>query len=152
MTTLSILTGPEFCVLLLLAAAAAIVAIVRPRRGGAIQEHLLGGNLVIGGADEFPRVELQVTATEQVVLRRSGWHGVDPRAVSAKVEIKGFDITVTERVTPGGNEEVDCAEFLLPQLAPQERYHLQYVAESISRTVAFYFRVTPGMTLIRTLE
>lgn len=147
----SILNTPEFYILLLVAAAAAIVAVTRPRHSGAVREEVLTGQIITGGADDFPRVEIDVTPGSEVVLRRSGWSGVSPGQVTALVEIKGFEITITEHFTPGGREQIDCVEFLLPTLAPAERYHVNYIADAIGRSVAFYFSVKPGMRVVRQL-
>lgn len=146
---LSITGSPEFYIVLLVVAAAVVLLVSRRGSGGAVREELIGGHMIMGGADEYPRVEVDVTPGGETIVRRSGWLGMSPQAVSAKVEIKGFDITVTERVTFGGGEEVDCVEFHLPTLAPEERYHLQYVADGIGRTAAFYFRVKAGMRVVR---
>lgn len=150
--TLASITGtPTFYILLLVAAAAAVVAISRPRSGGAVREMSVAGRLVYGTPDGEPRVELTVTDSGETILIRSGWQGIEMRGATADIEIKGFDITVTEQIIYGGAEEIDCVEFHLPRLAPSERYHLHYKSGHLGRNVAFSFRVTPGIHIFRPL-
>lgn len=143
--------SPTFYILLLVVAAAAIVAVTRPHRGGPVREMSVQGILVYGMPDPEPRIELAVTDTGETVIVRSGWQGLEPRGVRADIEIKGFDITVTEQIIYGGSEEIDCVEFHLPRLALSERYHLQYKTDHLGRNVAFSFRVTPGVRIHRPL-
>lgn len=143
--------GSEFYILLLVFTAAAVIAIVRPRRNGPVREFTLRGHLIEGGHDPFPRVEVWVDPSGETVVRRSGWEGMTPAKVILEVQIKGFDISLTEKTAFGGAEEVDCAEFHLELLARNERYHIRYESVALGRTLAFYFTVKEGMRIVREL-
>lgn len=81
-----------------------------------------------------------------VWLRRTGLRGVDATgAVSAKILVKGFNITVIERIVEGryGDNPMDTALFEMDFLA-SERYWLRYESESTNSAATLSFRNTPG--------
>ncbi len=146
-----IIGTPTFYILLLVLAAAAIVLVIRPKSPGAVKEVAVAGQLIYGMPDPEPRLELLVTGEGETVLIRSGWQGVALRGVTADVEIKGYDISITEQIIYGSGDEIDCVQFHLPTLAPMERYHINYKSIHLSRNVAFTFRVNPGLHIHRAI-
>lgn len=121
----------------------------RPTGVGPATEHLLAAKLRQDFCIDMDReagIEIDCDEAGTVWLRRTGLKDVDlTGAVSAKIEVKGFNITVRERITPGkyGDQPVDSALFELDFLA-SERYYLRYEAESISMSATLAFRNTAG--------
>lgn len=158
----------EFYVILFLVAMAIVAFLAKPHTSGPATEMLLGASLSASGegsgrnnssandngieivetADALPEPEIIVDCDDSgcVWLRRTALDGVDASgAVSAKVVVKGTNITVYERIVPGryGDSPVDTAIFDLDFLAP-ERYYLRYESEATNRTATLSFRNTPG--------
>lgn len=147
----------EFYVILFVVAAAAVAMVARPRSTGPVAEHLVGSRLRRRdeGSDECetPQIKVECGDDGNVRVIRSGLSGITMSgAVSASIEVKGFDILIIERVTPGiaGDEEAVEAVFTLDFVAP-ERYHLRYESETTSSAAAMTFRNTPGFTTARPL-
>lgn len=94
----------------------------------------------------IPGIDVDCDDSGTVWLRRTGLRCVDATgAVSAKVIVKGFNITVYERIVEGryGDNPMDTALFELDFLAA-ERYWLRYESESTTSAATLSFRNTPG--------
>lgn len=137
----------EFYIILFLVAVAIVAFIAKPASPVEAMEYLLGGVLSAeGGDDGAPGISVDCDDSGCVWLRRTGITGVDiTGAVSAKVVVKGTNITVYERITPGryGDDPVDTVLFSLDMLHG-DRYWLRYESESTNRTATLSFRNTPG--------
>ena len=142
----------EFGIVMLVVAAAIVVLIAGRRGSSAIKQHLIAGSLTYGAPDDVPRIEVNCHDGNFVVVTRSGFADLEPRAVSAAIEIKGFDITLKERITQGGAEPVDSANFLLDFLVDGERYHLHYISEITGRSAALSFHNVAGFNSLRQLS
>ncbi|MDE6345328.1 MAG: hypothetical protein K2L55_01495 [Muribaculaceae bacterium] len=135
----------EFYVILFLVAMAIVAFLAKPHTAGPASEYLLGAALSADGGTE-PAIAVDCDESGTVWLRRSGIDGVDASgAVSAKIVVKGFNITVYERITPGnyGDSPVDSALFEFDFLAA-ERYWLRYESEATNSSATLTFRNTPG--------
>ena len=133
--------------------AAAIVAIAaRPQSIGAVRELLLAGTLVpYSAADEgdLPQVTVSCTDSGRVIIVRRGLRDITMSgAVSIAMKIKGFDISIEERLTPGSayDDPAASAMFTIDTLAPSEYYHIRYNSSSIGRFVAFTFHTRPSIS------
>lgn len=157
----------EFYIILFIAAAAIVAFAAIPHGHGAVREFLLGARLV--GDDEpvsdallpsgrigHPAIEVVCRDDGEVSLIRHGLQGVDSDgAVSAKVEVNGFNVTVYERIAPRQRqsnvsttsdafaEPVSTAVFTLDFLA-SDRYYLRYESELSSSSATLAFRNIPG--------
>lgn len=139
----------EFYVILFVIAASAVAVVVRPTSTVAVREFLLAGKLCGGDGDVRPRIEIAADDAGNLYIARCGLSGLTSSgAVSLKVDVKGFDIMIYERLTPGNpaDEPVDRAEFMLDFLA-SERYHLHYESESTSMSASLNFRNVTGLTM-----
>ena len=143
------LHSTEFYVVMLMLAAMAVAAVARPSGRGEAVTEFAAGTLSMD-ADDRARVEAICQDDGSVILRRCGLLGLtDSATVALAVTRIGFDITIEERITPGGDGvSVNCATFRLEGLA-HERYHLKYKSDGYSRFVAFTLHNRPGMTLER---
>lgn len=142
----------EFYVILFVVAASAVALVARPGVSGPVREILLAGRLGFDD-DSVPGIELETDCEGNLYVIRRGISGLTSSgAVSLKVEVKGFDITVYERLTAGNpaDDSVNKAEFIFDFLA-QERYHFHYESESTSLSVSFNFRNVPGFFTSRDL-
>lgn len=142
---MSFFQSTEFYVILFLAAMAIVAFLAKPHTAGPASEYLLGATLSADGGTE-PAIAVDCDESGTVWLRRSGIDGVDASgAVSAKIVVKGFNITVYERITPGnyGDSPVDSALFEFDFLAA-ERYWLRYESEATNSAATLTFRNTPG--------
>lgn len=164
---MSFFHSTEFYVILFIAAAAIVAFAAIPRGHDAVREFLLGSQLI---ADDVPASEEQfpsgriVHPAIEVVCRDDGnvsliRHGLQDMttegAVSAKVEVNGFNITVYERiVVPRQHSNVSLSSgtfaepastaiFTLDFLAT-ERYYLRYESEMSSSSATLAFRNVPG--------
>ncbi len=157
---MSFFQSTEFYVILFLVAMAIVAFLAKPHTVGPASEMLLGASLsssgkVICNDNSIEIVENTESEHEIIVdcddrgsvwLRRAGLDGMDASgAVSAKIVVKGTNITIYERVTPGryGDNPVDTALFDMDFLSPQ-RYWLRYESEATNRTATLSFRNTPG--------
>ncbi len=142
---MSFFQSTEFYVILFLAAMAIVAFLAKPHTVGPASEYLLGAALSADDGTE-PTIAVDCDESGTVWLRRSGIDGVDASgAVSAKIVVKGFNITVYERITPGnyGDSPVDSALFEFDFLAA-ERYWLRYESEATNSSATLTFRNTPG--------
>ncbi|MDD6890160.1 MAG: hypothetical protein PUD39_07875 [Bacteroidales bacterium] len=136
----------EFYIILFLVAVAIVAMIAKPASAVEAMEYLVGGVLSAEGGDGTPSISVDCDESGCVWLRRSGITGVDiTGAVSAKVVVKGSNITVYERLTAGryGDDPVDTALFSLDMLK-SDRYWLRYESESTNSAATLSFRNTPG--------
>lgn len=136
----------EFYIILFLAAVAIVGFLAMPHGSEAAREYLLGSELMDSGGEDEPSIAVDCDESGNVWLRRFGLADVHASgAVSAKVVVKGFNITVYERVVEGryDDEPADTALFQFDFLA-SERYYLRYESESASRTATLAFRNVPG--------
>ncbi len=157
----------EFYIILFIAAAAIVAFAAIPHGHGAVREFLLGGRLIAddepvsdallpSGRISHPAIEVVCGDDGVVSLIRHGLAGVDTDgAVSAKVEVNGFNITVYERIAQGQRHTnvsttsdrfaspVSTAVFTLDFLA-SERYYLRYESELSSSSATLAFRNIPG--------
>ncbi len=164
---MSFFQSTEFYVILFIAAAAIVAFTAIPRGRGAIREFLLGAQLIAddepisdamlpSGRIGRPAIEVVCLDDGNVSLIRHGLQGMTTDgAVSAKVEVNGFNITVYERIVAPhrqGNvnvssdsfaEPVSTAVFTIDFLA-SERYYLRYESELSSSSATLAFRNVPG--------
>lgn len=160
------LSSPEFYVIAFVAAAAIIALMARPSGSAPAVEHLLSSSLLTAGeasklstADpESPSIEIICDADGSAMLFRHGLQCMNATgAVSAKVEIRGFNITIYERlvaprvnsllpntdIADGASLPTPSALFQLDFLIP-ERYYLRYESEAHSSAATLSFRATEG--------
>lgn len=144
----------EFYVIIFVAAAAIVALLLRPSGRGAARELLLGSRLSCVGSNEEPEIAINVLPNYSLEIIRSGIEGVrSDGAVSAKAEIRGYEIYISEHLVSGrGDDAADTATFVIEGLAPDERYFLRYEAESISAQAQINFRLTPGLSSSRPLK
>lgn len=142
----------EFLVLIFIVAAAIVAFLAIPKSHGAVRELLLPTDLLPPSTDnlmaplEQPSIEIICTDNGSVVLVRHGLEGITLNgAVSLKVEIKGFNIYINERLVEG-NEwglPAQSAMTTLDFVAP-ERYFMRYESPALSVSATLSFRNTPG--------
>jgi len=141
----------EFYVILVIIAAAIVAFAARPHVAGAIKEHLLAGELIpraIPCDSEPPSIEISCADTGRIILVRRGLQDISVSgAVSLAMKIKGFDIRIEERLTPGSpyDDPADTAMFTIDFLAPHEYYHIHYNSSNIGRSATFTFHTRPGL-------
>lgn len=144
----------EFYVITAFVAAAVIAAAAMPARRSAVREFLYAGFLDYDTAPSVPGIVATVNDDGSLTIWRFGLAGVsDLGAYSIAVKVSGFDVTITERITPGapatraataGCVRLDCLG--------RERYHFQYVNENMGRSAAFSLNMRPGNRIERRLE
>lgn len=157
----------EFYVILFIAAAAIVALTAIPRGRGAVREFLVGARL-IGDEEQIPdatlpsgrighpAIEVACSDDGNVSLIRHGLRDMTADgAVSAKIEVNGFNITVYERIVAPRRQSnvsvssdsfvqpVSTAVFTLDFLAC-ERYYLRYESEQSSSSATLAFRNVPG--------
>lgn len=149
----------EFYVVLLTVAAVVVGVLSAPSGRGPAETSFLTGFLRESrrGEPMEPSIEIECLPDGNVTITRYGLHGLTTAStVALAVTRAGFDISIEERVTPGGAsygvapEPIDCAVFILPDLG-HERYHLKYNSQSTSTFAALTFRNTPGLRARRPL-
>lgn len=144
---MSFFQSTEFYVILFLVAMAIVAFLAIPHQSGPVKEYLVGSSLSESlSSDSAAVIEIDCDDAGTVWLRRTGLTGVDATgAVSAKIVIKGFNITVYERITEGryGDSPVDTSLFELDFLA-RERYFLRYESDATNSAATLSFRNTPG--------
>lgn len=126
-------------------AAAVLGLCVKPSGKGPVRQHLLPGHLR-KGAEVSPGLDIRCREDGSVELLRTGLEGLtDASAASIAVNVSGFDVAITERLTPA-----DCGEprnealFVLDFLAP-EHYHIRYENPDTNLFCAFTLHVRPGI-------
>lgn len=144
----------EFYVITAFVAAAVIAAAAMPARRTAVREFLYGGFLDFDARPSVPGIVATVNDDGSLTIWRFGITGVsDMGAISVAVKVSGFDVTITERLTPGhpsareataGCVRLDCLG--------RERYHFQYINENMGRSAAFTLNMRPGNKIERRLE
>lgn len=144
----------EFYVIAVMAAAAVVAAFCRPHTSGPVTQHLLPTILSMDHAcSGEERIEISVDDDNTVTLTRHGLRNLtEAGALSLAVEIKGFDITIKERVVhdPSPSWPVNTAVATLDFLAP-ERYHLHYINPDSELMAATPLTVKPGIRIEKTL-
>lgn len=135
--------------------AAAVMALVaRPQNVGPVAEHLLAGRLSddISDFSDEPQIDLECRADGTVVLRRLGLTGVGiDGALSLKVEVKGFDIRIYERLTPGNDPQPAVAATFYLDFIGRERYHVRYESEATSTAASLWLHNVEGNHITRPL-
>ena len=147
------LTGSmEFYVAAVFVAAAVICLASRPARKGPARTFLYAGEPGFGGTPSEARLTARVDESGRLEIYRYGLEGVSADgAYSLAVEIRGFDVTINERLTPGsGTGCADMAKATLDCFG-QERYHILYRSEATGRSAAFSLRIAPGNRIDRLL-
>lgn len=144
---MSFFQSTEFYVILFLVAMAIVAFLAIPHQSGPVKEYLVGSSMSESlTPDSAAAIEIDCDDSGIVWLRRRGLTGVDATGtVSAKIVIKGFSITVYERIVEGryGDNPVDTALFELDFLA-RERYFLRYESDATNSAATLSFRNTPG--------
>lgn len=143
---MSFFQSTEFYVILFLVAAAIVALLAKPKDTVEAREYLLPATLSASTGDAEPAITVYCDDNGVVWLQRTGIEGIDDSgAVSAKIVVKGTNITVYERITEGkyGLAPADTATFTLDFLTPT-RFWLRYESESTNRTATLSFRNTPG--------
>ncbi|MBD5257749.1 MAG: hypothetical protein HDS52_03550 [Barnesiella sp.] len=160
---MSFFQSTEFYVILFLVAGAIVALLAKPNNTAEAREYLIasslsssvstasssaatGSHAASNTSDNEPSIAVYCDESGGVWLRRTGLEGLDDSAaVSAKVVVKGFNITVYERITEGkyGLVPVDTALFSLDFLTAA-RYWLRYESESTNRSATLSFNNIPG--------
>lgn len=133
-------------------AAAVLGLCIKPSGKEPVRQHLLPGQLR-KGAEVSPGLDIRCREDGSVELLRTGLEGLtDASAASIAVNVSGFDVAITERLTPA-----DCGEprnealFVLDFLAP-EHYHIRYENPDTNLFCAFTLHVRPGITTRKELN
>lgn len=155
---MSFLHSVEFYVILAVLAAAIVAMASRPRGHSAVKELLLAGTLIprtFPCDDTTPSVDISCTSSGRVIIVRKGLNDITiSGAVSLAVKIKGFDITIEERLTPGStyDDPVEAAMFTIDTLAPSEYYHIHYNSSAIGLFAVFTFHTRPSISAVHFLH
>lgn len=153
MIALSIFQTVEFYVIAVVLAAAVIAATAVKSSAGPVRELLLPSVLSLTGSSD-EGIELECLDDGNVLLRRTGLRGVtEAGAVSARVTVKGFDVTIEERVTPGNPaySPADTATFLLDFMG-REHYFISYRSQQTDRFAALTLHNRPGIRTRKPLQ
>lgn len=156
----SIFNTVEFYIILSVIAASVIAYLALPQRRGEVKTHLIAGELNIVMPDtpinesDNGSLIFECHPGNFVSLRRTGLKGIaSDGALSLVVNVSGFDITIEERVTPGGGLSfglATSATFLLDFLAP-EWYHIRYESEHFNVHASLTLHVREGIRLTKNL-
>lgn len=151
----------EICVMLLIVAAAILAAVIRPATASPVMTYLYACDIssAIDGNEVSiqPEVSLEVLDDMRVVISRRGFGATltDTGAVSIAVNVKGTDISIEERITPGGGYPIDepaQAVAYIDCLRPAGRpLHIHYRSQSLSREAAMSLAIVPGVVMKRIL-
>ncbi len=151
----------EICVMLFIVAATVLAAVIRPATASPVMTYLYACDIfsTTDGSDMHvqPEVSLEVLDDMRVVVSRKGFGRTltDTGAVSLAVNIKGTDISIEERITPGSGdvlEEPVKAIAYLDCLRPSGRpLHIHYRSQSLSREAAMSLAIVPGVVMTRIL-
>lgn len=148
-------TSVEFYVVAVIIAAAVIAYASRPASVGAIRHFVLVGNLCEFTDDDNvqPRVAVRCTDSGDVLLSRFGLENLTTSGgVSLVIDVKGFEITIEERVaTAEGGEEVNTALFNL-EFMGHERYSVRYENKDMELIALFTINNWPGMEFVTPLR
>lgn len=149
---LSIFTTTEFYVTVLVIAAAVIAFAAMPAQRGAVKEYLLAGKIVTVDSETEPSISVECLQSGAVKLCRKGFQTcIPPAAVSLAITVKGFDVTINERITPGHIEGAPVeAEFTLDFMG-QDRYHIRYISDTTSRSCTMVLNNLSGIKITRIL-
>lgn len=149
MLTAAIFTTIEFYVIAAVVAAAIVAFMGKRDDPNAARQILLPTTLRHSGADHDDAIELIALDDGNVILRRHGLKGIGSNgAVSLAITVKGFDVMIKERLTPGDGEPADTAEVELDFMG-QEHYFINYTSEQADRVAAFTFHNRPSMHVIK---
>ncbi len=147
-------TTVEFYVILAVVAAAILAVASRPDSSGPVREMLMACALDAEPEPQEPAVSLECLDNGRLVITRTGVTGISgDGAVSLALEIKGLDIRIEERLTPGRGLLVPSmtASCVLPFIR-LERYHVAYNSSATGLFAAFSFPAKPGAEVRRRLE
>lgn len=138
-----------WCTIAVFVAAAVIAFFCRPAAVGPVTTHLLAADLSTApDADPSPRISVVCLDDGRVALTRHGLRDMNlSGAVSAKIEVKGFDIAISERIVPPRDilaQPATAATFFLDFLGA-ERYHVSYTSDTDSLFAAFTLTNRPGL-------
>ena len=148
--------------MLLIVAAAVLAMAVRPANTGHVMTYLyacdiMPRNTIDDTPDNTPSLRMTVLDDMSVELIRTGFDGMitDLGAVSLAVTVKGTDITIEERITPGNgfylNEPVTAVgriDCMRPATRP---LHVRYISSSLSRETSLPLAIAPGVEMSRKL-
>lgn len=150
---LSIFQTVEFYVIAAFIAAAVIGLAAMPTQRGPVREVLAAGDLDFDAAPSDAGVVFMVGDKGELIIRRFGLEGVNTGgAYSLAVTISGFDVTIKERLTPGGSlPPYATAATVVLNCFGAERYHFQYISEATGRSAAFQLNIRPGNRIDRRL-
>lgn len=150
---LSIFTTTEFYVTVLVIAAAVIAFAAMPAHRGEVKEYLLSGELIPAPGDfSSPAINVECSDSGEVILTRKGIDlPLPPAAVSIAVSVKGFDITVNERIVAGTEPGPAVEAAFSLDFIGRERYHIRYVSEATSRSCSFILHNRPGINITKEL-
>lgn len=152
--TASFFTSVEFYIILAVIAAAIVAFAAKPGSSGPVQEFLLAGDLSRGSESAHPELNIDVQGNGSVRLVRRGVDCItDTGAVSLAVKVKGSDVMIEERLTPGRGilEPSVSAAFLIKFLKPGARYHIKYNSQKTGLFAAFPLHVAPGIKTVKEL-
>lgn len=146
----------EFYIILAVVAAAIVAAAARPAFTGPVREELIAADLLpsMPGEQVEPSIECRCAEGGRVVFVRHGLQGItESGALSLAIKIKGSDISIEERLSPGSmfDDPMGDAMFTIDNLAPGF-YHISYHSERISRFVAFTLHNRPGIVTTKPLS
>lgn len=135
--------------------AAAIVAYMAvPKGRGPVRQILMPTDLSMDLDDNgTQRIVFEVTDDGSVRFTRSGLQEMQAdSALSLAIEIKEFDITITERISPSRRPSwpVNTASATLSFLAP-EHYHILYNSPDLNLTCSTTLHVRPGIRVSKVL-
>lgn len=156
--------GVEICIMLLIVAAAVLATAIKPASTGHVMTYLYACDIIQSppfaeiNDDPTPSLRLRVLDDMSVEVGRSGFGGLltDRGAVSLAVTVKGTDITIEERITPGSGyylAEPVVAVGRIDCLRPAGRpLHVRYITASLSRETALPLSIAPGVEMSRKLS
>lgn len=159
MLPLSIFQSVEFYVISVVVAAAIVAILGRKPSGGPVRQYLIPGVISMEDDGEAKAsIEFVCGDDGAVVLRRRGLRGVrEDGAVSVAVDVKGFDITVRERVVAGREpwNPVDTASFVLDFMG-REHYFISYITDTTPSESGLFASLTlnnrPGNVVRKNLQ
>lgn len=139
----------EFYVILTVLAAAVIAFCAKPSRKGSARQFFSTAILSapVEALGDEPQIEIFCRDNGSVAIVRRGLeHMYMSGTLALAIEVTGFDVRMTERITPGSPADGTATEgvFLLDFFAP-EYYHIQYTADPSNRMAAFTLHVRPGL-------
>lgn len=148
---MSFIHTTEFYVILAVIAAAIVALAARPQNRGAVKETLLPGELLprtAADTGDGPSVTFTCTDSGRVIAVRRGLRDVTVSGtVSIAMIVKGYDIRIEERLSPGSayNDPAATAMFTIDNLAPSEYYHIHYNSPATGLFAVFTFHTRPSV-------